>query len=315
MLSSRAHDANSSSLADRRGDKARSLKITTSAGRDTALAIQSAPIRPSGWQANAQMRTAVDHPILPPLYSAREMHGDERDRFHLPPMQVRDHRAFAGASRAPNFPDRRLSPILSAGGEPPYSASHSSHIPYPPHSAREPHPQHRDKASASKAAFLGLFDTFYDSLGDSRILQANLEDQIRRSSSLLGTLQQSSAVFESLLERRIAELVRTTTLDFQVLEGRIERLERAYESSGPSLPPMTPGLASLRDQQQAHGPGEGSLANGAHAVAHRLQKLERTLNEGQGTSRAAATSNLSTHATSNLRDSTTSNSNEKSQDN
>ena len=162
---------------------------------------------------------------------------------------------------------------------------------------------------ASKAAFLSLFDTFYDSLADSRVLQVNLEDQIRRSAALLGTLQQSSSVFESLLDKRMADMCQSLTNDLQVLEGRIERLERSSEKNGVNLPPLTPSLAGLPqrsfvnqqrehlDQMARRGSQNGpTVAEASAAVAARLERLEHLAGPGE-----ASGAKLSTHATSNLR--------------
>jgi hypothetical protein len=82
--------------------------------------------------------------------------------------------------------------------------------------------------------FLQLFETFYDSLADCKILQSNLEDQDRRSGHLLTLLQQSSGMFEKMLEDRLVTIQKDFTRDMQVLEGRIERLEERSAASGRS---------------------------------------------------------------------------------
>ncbi|EFP90916.2 uncharacterized protein PGTG_17188 [Puccinia graminis f. sp. tritici CRL 75-36-700-3] len=75
-------------------------------------------------------------------------------------------------------------------------------------------PHHHSVASAGgpgippKHLFLQLFETFYDSLSDCQTLQSNLEDQKQRSDQLINLLQQSSGVFEKMLEDRIATLQR-----------------------------------------------------------------------------------------------------------
>ncbi|KAL8279267.1 hypothetical protein RQP46_008304 [Phenoliferia psychrophenolica] len=80
--------------------------------------------------------------------------------------------------------------------------------------------------ASSKAAFLSLFSTFYDSLSDSRVLAHTLEDQIRRSSSLLHTLHESGKVFEDMLDKRVKEVVEDMSRDLVLNEGRIVRLEK-----------------------------------------------------------------------------------------
>ncbi|KAI8446227.1 hypothetical protein BY996DRAFT_6422858 [Phakopsora pachyrhizi] len=94
-----------------------------------------------------------------------------------------------------------------------------------------------------KNMFLQLFDTFYDSLSDSKILQSNLEDQIRRSAQLLNLLQQSSGVFEKMLDDRVRVIQTEYTRDLQLLEGRIEKLENQSALSADrsvESPPSSP---------------------------------------------------------------------------
>ncbi|CBQ70289.1 conserved hypothetical protein [Sporisorium reilianum SRZ2] len=86
----------------------------------------------------------------------------------------------------------------------------------PPPTARLP--DHLRSPPSSKAHFLSLFSDFYDSLYDSRTLKATLEDQIKRSNTLLQTLQSSRRVLEETVERRVR--------DERVLwEGRVRGLE------------------------------------------------------------------------------------------
>jgi hypothetical protein len=272
------------------------------AGGRTFSSIKSAPIRPTGYQQAVQQtrlsqlheastngpafeRPTGDHlPQEPPPDFIRPMHHPPQQR---PPHTAHDfsgsYPPFPNSSRLPPMRDR---PLPSAGP------------------SRDPHTERQ----ASKAAFLGLFDTFYDSLADSRVLQVNLEEQIRRSAALLGTLQQSSSVFESLLDKRMAEMCQSLTNDLQVLEGRIERLERSFENNGVDLPPLTPSLAGLPQrsfvtQQREHmdklarrgsNAGPGTVAEASAAVGARLERLEHL-------SRDEAGLKLSTHATSNLR--------------
>ncbi|MCO5549581.1 hypothetical protein L7F22_003053 [Adiantum nelumboides] len=71
----------------------------------------------------------------------------------------------------------------------------------PPATARLP--DHLRSPPSSKTQFLSLFSNFYDSLQDSRTLKATLEDQVRRSNTLLQTLRSSARVLEVTVERRI----------------------------------------------------------------------------------------------------------------
>lgn len=154
-----------------------------------------------------------------------------------------------------------------------------------------------------KHMFLQLFDTFYDSLSDSKILQSNLEDQIRRSAQLLTLLQQSSTVFEKMLDDRMAGIQKEFTRDLQILENRIERLEARAAESDPivenseddcSTELKNPDLlAAVTRSPQAHLPQNESndrppsrtsvLGGGSsgfredRTIIQRLEKLERDI--------------------------------------
>jgi hypothetical protein len=301
------------SLADRRGEKARKLTIQTPAtlqhepveraGGRAFSSIKSAPIRSTGYQQAVQ--TARLNQLAAAEASGHQFEGRPPVEEH--PPQEADF-ARPAPPRAPPHTAHDFQ-----GGYP---------HPYPPGSSRLPPMRERPQGTpagppaahterqTSKAAFLSLFDTFYDSLSDSRVLQINLEEQIRRSAALLGTLQQSSSVFESLLDKRMADMCQSLTNDLQVLEGRIERLERSFENNGVDLPPLTPSLAGLPqrsfvNQQREHldqlarrnsTGGPTTVSEASNAVAARLERLEH-LSNGDGGLR----SNLSMHAESNLR--------------
>jgi hypothetical protein len=98
------------------------------------------------------------------------------------------------------------------------------------HPQQTPHSHHTIGSAGGpgippKQLFLQLFETFYDSLSDCQSLQTKLEDQQERSDQLIKLLQQSSGVFEKMLEERIAALQKEFTRDIQLLERRIESLE------------------------------------------------------------------------------------------
>ncbi|EPQ29603.1 uncharacterized protein PFL1_02822 [Pseudozyma flocculosa PF-1] len=115
---------------------------------------------------------------------------------------------------------------------------HRAPGPQPPHTARLP--EHLRSPPSSKAHFLGLFSDFYESLHDSRTLKATLEDQIRRSNTLLHTLQSSRRVLEETVERRVRE-------ERVMWEGRVRGLE-----------------ARVRELESKNGEGgaEGSASSG-----------------------------------------------------
>lgn len=321
--------------------------------RGLPQSIKSAPIRPSGYQHAAQnarlpppsavayQRRASgqaydnshalssSHPAYPP---SRGMGAGGRDyapltagpRMGFPP-EARMHPSQLG--------QRRLSPILSASDGPPTSLPPMRELPPPPHSAGfannpnnrswpPPPPSARPRERpadvvANKANFLGLFEVFYDSLADSNILQSNLEDQIRRSAVLLNSLSQSSSVFESMIDRRLNEMCTSLTGDLQVLEGRIERLEQAYESSqGSNLPPLTPHLHSSLAQQQHRNPPTHSAMHGLTEAAaagqnapdrrHSLADLSSIASSSATTGPQPTSAATAARSASNFRDTTAS---------
>ena len=123
---------------------------------------------------------------------------------------------MAGSHLAPPNHEGRGSAALGGG---PKTAGLN-----PPPTARLP--EHLRSPPSSKTQFLSLFSNFYDSLTDSRTLKATLEDQVRRSNTLLQTLQKSSRVLELTVDRRMREERVLWEAKVQQLEERCLRLER-----------------------------------------------------------------------------------------
>lgn len=98
----------------------------------------------------------------------------------------------------------------------------------PPQTARLP--DHLRSPPSSKTQFLSLFSNFYDSLQDSRTLKATLEDQVRRSNTLLQTLTKSSKVMETTVDRKVREACAAERAVWEPrvleLESRLRELER-----------------------------------------------------------------------------------------
>jgi len=94
-------------------------------------------------------------------------------------------------------------------------------------------------SDSSKQSFLHLFDSLYDTLADTRSLKTTLEDQIRKSTALLQTLQASGGMIEGLVRGHFREMQRDMVKDVSVLEKRIARLEEKV-SGAPSQPLLSP---------------------------------------------------------------------------
>ncbi|GAC99002.1 hypothetical protein PHSY_006599 [Pseudozyma hubeiensis SY62] len=107
----------------------------------------------------------------------------------------------------------------------------------PPPTARLP--DHLRSPPSSKAHFLSLFSDFYDSLYDSRTLKATLEDQIKRSNTLLHTLQSSRRVLEETVERRVRDERVLWEGRVRGLEARVRELEAKTGTSDYDDEPMS----------------------------------------------------------------------------
>ncbi|KAH9452632.1 hypothetical protein MJO28_008464 [Puccinia striiformis f. sp. tritici] len=148
----------------------------------------------------------------------------------------------------------------------------------PPNSARllrtsisgPPPPPPPPPGIPSKQMFLQLFESFYDSLSDSKVLQNNLEEQIRRSAQLLHSLQQSAGIFENILDDRLAQVQTQSTRELQILENRLDSLEARL----PPPPPTTTTNTATTNST----PATNSTSNGARDV-HRPRSLEEVPEE------------------------------------
>ncbi|EGG01478.1 uncharacterized protein MELLADRAFT_117797 [Melampsora larici-populina 98AG31] len=203
----------------------------------------------------------------------------------------------------PSMQQQLESSRLRGGGGSSHGAVHSpAYHPYPQpnshshQSPPEPHPSSQQTRPSigshssgptsnssnqipPKQMFLQLFDTFYDSLADSRILQSNLEEQIRRSAQLLGLLQQSSTVFEKMLDERVGAVQAEYTRDLQILESRLDRLEAEKERRGDDEGERRE-EADLEVSKQVNSQPPVDQAGGAGTATTagaRLERLEREI--------------------------------------
>lgn len=145
------------------------------------------------------------------------------------------------------------------GGPPPRTGS----FPGPPQTARLP--DHLRSPPSSKTQFLSLFSSFYDSLLDSRTLKATLEDQVRRSNTLLQTLQKSSTVLEATVERKIRE-------ERAYWEQRVKRLEsrvRQLEGGEPSESDEPLDSRDAPSRRASEGEGDASVHANTDGKSHR----------------------------------------------
>ncbi|GAA6059896.1 hypothetical protein JCM10212_005279 [Sporobolomyces blumeae] len=171
----------------------------------------------------------------------------------------------------------------SASHTTPSHPSHSNGLPSagPPPPSSSPS---NSSVSSSKAAFLSLFSTFFDSLQDSRVLTNTLDAQIARSATLLSTLQQSEAALERLVDRRIGQAQAQWASDAHALEARLARLEdRVAAAAADSVDPGANGFVGLGISQPAgtttssrESPDSTATMSSSHLEA-RMARLEDAL--------------------------------------
>ncbi|CAG8610071.1 6539_t:CDS:2 [Paraglomus brasilianum] len=89
----------------------------------------------------------------------------------------------------------------------------------------------------SKDSFIQVFDTFYDAVADTHSLKNTLEEQIRKTSALLQTLQSSGLMIESLVRGQVREMQREVISDLTSIEKRVARVEERMNcvTSSPPL--------------------------------------------------------------------------------
>lgn len=220
--------------------------------------------------------TSSRHPPHPtPTYAAAATHPHPPHHPAAYPHSAHpSHPQFPTSHPLHQPPRSYASPptTLQSPAHPPHT--HHPRAPPPPPPPASPHPS-AAPVDRSKAAFLSLFSDFYDSLSDSRVLTYTLEEQIRKSSTLLHSLQESGKIFEEMLDTRVQGVVHDMSRDLQLCENRIVRLERAV--GGRVDRPMS----------------ETGLGGPERGMSERLEKLERLL-EVQEEARAG-------HAVSNVR--------------
>lgn len=152
-------------------------------------------------------------------------------------------------------------------------------------------PDHLRSPPSSKTQFLSLFSNFYDSLSDSRMLKATLEDQVRRSNALLQTLQKSSKVLEATVDRKIREERSVWESKVKHLEARIARLEggEPVAQSNSSSPTQSGRRGSAQESVNgAEDARSGSVSPLSSGEAAREMREQTTRDSGDQTTEGQA---------------------------
>ncbi|CAG8521382.1 7424_t:CDS:2 [Diversispora eburnea] len=92
----------------------------------------------------------------------------------------------------------------------------------------------------TKESFIHIFDNLYDTVSNTHSLKSTLEDQIRKTATLLQTLQASGSMIESLVRGHFREMQRETVQDLMALEKRIDRMEESMRHNTTMMNPSPP---------------------------------------------------------------------------
>ncbi|KAI7857923.1 hypothetical protein BDC45DRAFT_499680 [Circinella umbellata] len=239
-----------------------------------ATSIRSAPLRPRSKQngnsnntgshllqqrhpSNTQHRivkpnTVKKHQQRPPATAAPwQRQGVPQTEFPSPPIVPSQQRCPPPYLRTATFPKTPMTTV---------------HHPPPPH---HHHPQVPATAAvimpprttmSKKQQFLQPFEMLYDNIEQSRQLKTTLDDQIRRSSSLMQTLQSSSTMVEALVRRHVRDAMQQ---QLQEYSHRVEWLEKRMLKS------------NRRQQQQQSSRQSSSSVN--ETIGEQEQHDDRTM--------------------------------------
>ncbi|KAG1148268.1 hypothetical protein G6F37_001380 [Rhizopus arrhizus] len=108
-------------------------------------------------------------------------------------------------------------------------------------------PSHVSSSSRQKQLFLQPFEYLYDNLEQTRKLKITLDDEIRKSSNLIQTLQSSTDLIESLVRKHVHEMMDCRLENYLVeCEERIASLERKLAFQTIPSPASSPTTSDKR---------------------------------------------------------------------
>ncbi|KAI7876016.1 hypothetical protein K492DRAFT_210644 [Lichtheimia hyalospora FSU 10163] len=254
-------------------------------------------------QATAQNgpRTSLLHP------------GHHHQQSLAPLLSPLTARAAAGRDHSPHKQEFAIPPIVPSQQQPPMTAHPSSYHHYaaspmynPPQQQRGIHhgytngtnstttnsreapppampPQTPTTTNAAAAAanssslqrqqFLQPFEQLFETIETTRTLKSTLDEQIRRSSTLMQTLQASSTTIEGLVRNQIKEAQKELMVELDgALESILGRIEKLEQSAGKDNEPASSGeqqepkVRSNEQQQPPPPPAQQVNGNGVHTL-------------------------------------------------
>lgn len=174
----------------------------------------------------------------------------------------------------------------------------AANVPLPPKT-----PTTNSFAALQRQQYLQPFEHLFDTIETTRTLKTTLDDQIRRSSSLMQTLQASATTIEGLvrnqvkeaqweLVKRVEQTIEDLIRRIEVLEGRVKpkdnkspELKLDIQHQQGSLPSPLP--TSTREDEELQTPptivrsqndiGPQEYHTMLNALRDRLDRLERQI--------------------------------------
>ncbi|KAI9253511.1 hypothetical protein BDA99DRAFT_540763 [Phascolomyces articulosus] len=174
-------------------------------------------------------------------------------------------------------------------------------VPLPPQT-----PTTNSFGSLQRQQFLQPFEHLFETIETSRTLKSTLDDQIRRSSTLMQTLQASSTTIEGLVRNQIKEAQKEMMAEmdatFENILQRIEKLERvgrnnshARQGNGKRQDPLDRQEEEEDESSSPPPPVPSSSSSSNHALTRRQEQGdngEDPEEESRGESSAKSTNGL-----------------------
>lgn len=252
-------------LAPKNGQKApRNLTIFTpsyAGGVDQAssLGIHSAPLHPRG---NSKHNP---HTLQPIQHRNRiqKITTAKKSNLRSPPATAAPWPTQQSEFPSPPIvPSQQRYPATTQTAKTTASILPKTPLPPPPSTAQP---------LSKKQQFLQPFEMLYDTLEQTRALKSTLDDQIRRSSSMMQNLQSSSALVEQLVRQQLQEMVqqhfatklKECTARINWLEEQQQQQQQEQEQASKETPPV-----------QSAPTEERSIKDMLTELVNRLDKLE-----------------------------------------
>jgi hypothetical protein len=234
-------------LAPKHGHK-KNLTILTPSYNEESIAhiIHSAPLKrsvlgkpnkvikkspPTTIKSNNTRRLVV--PATASAVTAPWPQTSAQARFPSPPIVPSQQPAWSHRQPKPLVRPAIKTATLACFPQTPTTATH--------HNAAATTPTTATFHMTQKQKFLQPFEFLYDHIEQTRTLKTTLDDQIRRSSSLMQTLQSSGTMVESMVRRQVRDMMDQMFQDrLRECTERITRLEYRSTKDIPISPAVSP---------------------------------------------------------------------------